>query len=130
VVTSEPTGAEVRLDGHNWGPTPVTIEFLHYGVRRVSLYLPGHVSHSRVIEMKPPWYGRFPLDLFSEVIVPVGWRDRHTVHAVLEPGQSVITAPELESVIQRSEELRRAGPEGPVPVKPPVVATREEGGGS
>jgi hypothetical protein len=133
VVTSEPVGAEVRLDGRSVGLTPVTIEFQHYGTRRVTLYLTGYITHSEVIEMTPPWYGRFPLDLFSEVLVPVGWRDEHVVHADLEAGDSVIAAPALKSVIERSEELRRAGPEGPVPVtqsQSESAEASEAGGGS
>ena len=130
VVTSEPDGAEVRLDGRNVGTTTVEIEFEHYGTRRVTLYLDGYLNHSEVIEMHPPWYGRFPLDLFSEVLIPVGWRDRHAVHATLEAGLSVISAPELRSVLERSEELRRAGPDGPTPVPQPEPAESEEGGGA
>ncbi len=129
-VTSQPGGAEVRLDGRHMGTTPVEIEFQHYGTRRVALYLDGYVSHSAVVELRPPWYGRFPFDLLSEVLVPVGWRDGHALHATLEEGQSAISVPQLQSVIERSEELRRAGPEGPAPVARPRLATGEEGGGS
>jgi len=133
VVTSAPEGAQVRLDGRNIGETPVTLKFEHYGTRRVTLYLDGYLTYSRVLEMHPPWYGRFPLDLFSEVLVPVGWQDEHKLHATLELGESVIQAPALESVIERSEELRRAGPEGPVPVVRPLPEPSEpieEDGGS
>lgn len=113
VVTSEPPGASVRVDGIDYGATPADIPFLHYGTRRVSFNLPGYLSHSEVIDMHPPWYGYFPIDLISEILVPWGWRDVHKVHANLEPGQGTIPPPDLADVLERAEELRRAGPEGP-----------------
>jgi len=113
VVTSEPPGAAVRLDGVDYGTTPVEIPFLHYGTRRVSLNLDGYLSDSQVIVVKPPWYGRFPIDLVSEILIPVGWKDVHQVHAVLKPGRGAIPPPDLAGVLERAEELRRAGPTGP-----------------
>jgi hypothetical protein len=113
IVTSEPSGARVLLDGTEIGQTPLTEPFLHYGTRRLTFYLDGYLTHSEVIEMRPPWYGYFPLDLFSEVLVPFGWRDEHRRHAVLERGSASIDEPDLESVLLRAESLRTAGPEGP-----------------
>ena len=113
VVTSEPEGAFVRVDGIDYGETPAEIPFLHYGTRRVSLNKDGFLSHSEVLDMRPPWYGYFPLDLITEILVPWGWKDVHEVHAILQPGQGTIPPPDLANVLERAEELRRAGPEGP-----------------
>ena len=118
VVTSQPPGALVRVDGIDYGATPVEIPFLYYGTRRVSLNLDGYLSYSEVIKMQPPWYGFFPIDFFSEILLPVGWKDRHEVNAVLKLGEGTIPAPELADVLERAEELRRAGPEGPAPDRP------------
>ena len=111
--TSEPPGAEVRLDGQNVGNTPLELPFQHYGIRRLTLYLDGYLTHSEVIEVAPPWYGRFPIDLFSEVVVPVGWEDVHRIDARLDPGRDTIPEPDLTSVLDRAELMRRAGPDGP-----------------
>ena len=119
VITSQPPGADIRLDGKLVGKTPKTVEFVHYGTRRVSYYLDGYISQSHVVEVKAPWYGRFPLDLVSEVLIPWGWKDVHPVHAELEPGTGAIAEPDLRSVIERAARLRRAGPEGPLPVPEP-----------
>ena len=119
MITSDPPGAVVRLDGRLVGATPQTLEFIHYGTRRVSYYLDGYISESHVVELEPPWYGRFPLDLVSEVLIPWGWKDVHRVHAALEPGSGAITEPDLRSVLERAASLRRAGPEGPQPVPEP-----------
>lgn len=114
-ITSEPSQAEVRLDGAKVGTTPCEVPFEHYGVRRMTLYMPGYRTYSRVLELEPPWYGSFPFDIFTEVLVPIGWSDIHEVHVQLVAGQSVLLEPDLPSVIERAELLRRAGPQGPQP---------------
>lgn len=121
-VTSTPPHAEVRVDGVRAGVTPIDLEFVHYGKRRVTIELGGYRNISEVIELSPPWYGVFPLDIVSEVLVPVGWRDVHVVHARLEPGGGALFARDLQGVLDRAESLRRAGPEGPQPVRSTRVA--------
>ena len=86
-----------------------------YSGTDATLYLPGYRTYSRVLELDPPWYGAFPFDIFSEVLLPLGWSDIHEVHVQMVAGQSVLLEPDLPSVIERAELLRRAGPKGPVP---------------
>lgn len=121
VIRSQPTGAQVRLDDQIVGWTPYTTSFEAYGTRRVTLYRVGYRSDTRLVELHPPWYGRFPFDIFSEVLVPVGWRDRHVVEISLEPEGGEVTEPDLDAVLERAESLRMATPEGPLhkaPVAP------------
>jgi len=118
VITSEPEGAEVRVDGEPTGRTPLRLPFDHYGTRRFTFYLDGYVTDSQVVEVSPPWYDVFPLDIVSEILLPFGWRDRHEIHSQLRPGTGAIPPPDLTSVLERAEALRRAGPEGPAPVTP------------
>jgi hypothetical protein len=106
VVTSEPPGAEVRIDEEYRGRTPLTLPFIHYGERRISLYLEGFIASSEVVAISPPWYGRFPFDIFSEVLIPVGWHQTVRHHVDLEPGSGKIPAPALNLVLQRAESLR------------------------
>ena len=113
VVTSDPPDAEVRLDERMVGHTPVTIPFDHYGSRRVTLRKEGYLSRIELLHLSAPWYSTFPLDLFTEVLFPVGWKDTRHLDVKLEPGRGQIPPPDLESVLGRAEELRRAGPEGP-----------------
>ena len=115
-VTSDPSEAEVRLDGKLVGRTPCEIPLDHYGVRRVTLYLEGHRTYSRAIALEPPWYGAFPFDIVSEILIPWGWDDIHKVDVVLPAGQSVLSEPDFPEVLMRAENLRRAGPDGPQPL--------------
>ena len=82
-ITTNPPGAEVRLDDERVGITPVKVPFEHFGVRRVTFYKPGYQTTSRRIKLRAPWYARFPLDIVSEVLLPMGLRDRRKVHQEL-----------------------------------------------
>jgi hypothetical protein len=114
VINSDPPGARIRLDDVLLAEkTPAHIPFKDYGVRRVTLYLDGYVTYSEAVEVKPPWYGYFPLDFVSEILIPVGWRDRHRLRVKLEPGDTRVESPDLVKVMQRAEELRHVGPNGP-----------------
>lgn len=117
-VTSDPQGAAVRLDDERIGETPVRYEFHHYGVRHATLRADGYRTHSERIGLKPPWYGRFPLDIVSEVLLPFGWKDRRHLHAELLVGEDRVSLPELRSVFERADILRLAGPEGPRELPP------------
>jgi hypothetical protein len=118
VILSEPAGAQVRLDNQIVGWTPYTTTFEAYGTRRVTVYREGFRSESLLVDLVPPWYGRFPFDLFSEVLIPVGWHDRHIVgiHLLREGGE--VTEPDLEALLEQAETLRRATPEGPLRTPP------------
>ena len=112
-VTSDPPGARIRLDDTEVGTTPARIEFDHYGVRRITLYKEGYHTHSEQIELDPPWYSRFPLDLVSEILLPFGWKDKRRYHVALEAGEERMKQPLLRSVIERAAFLRNAGLDGP-----------------
>jgi hypothetical protein len=126
-ITSTPPGAEVRLDDEAVGRTPVKVPFEHYGTRRVTYYLAGYRTYSRRIRLKPPWHARFPLDILTEVLVPLGLTDRRKVHQDLVQGEEVMSLPSLRSVIERADVLRQAGPEGPrnLPDVHPAVVPSE-----
>jgi hypothetical protein len=112
-VTSTPPGAQVRLDGESIGTTPLKISFEHYGTRRLTFYLSGYRTQSARINLKPPWYARFPLDLVTEVLLPLGLDDRRKYHQDLIRGEELMSLPSLRSVIERARVLRESGPEGP-----------------
>jgi transcriptional regulator with XRE-family HTH domain len=51
LVTSEPSGARVTINGVGWGSTPLTVRYLPLGSKRVRLTLQGYVSQERVVEI-------------------------------------------------------------------------------
>lgn len=112
-LTTTPPGADVRLDDEYVGRTPLKVPFEHYGTRRVTYYLSGYRTVSKQLELAPRWYARFPLDLVTEVLLPLGLRDRRRYHEDLVPGEEVLSLPSLRSVIERAQVLRESGPEGP-----------------
>jgi len=117
VIDSDPPGAAVRLDQKMVGVTPYRTEFDAFGTRRVTLYRDGYRAWSGPVRLAEPWYARFPLDLFSEALWPFGWTYRKVVRVPLEPESGEVTQPDLEKVLERAEDLRKAGPEGPKRVK-------------
>ncbi len=112
-VESTPPGATLRIDDRIVGTTPYTEEFYDYGTRRLTLYKEGYHSLSQVVALEPRWYARFPIDVLSEVVVPWGWKDPHTVHVDLEAVKGSVTEPDLDAVLGRAQALRMAGPDGP-----------------
>jgi hypothetical protein len=113
VIDSDPPGAIVRLDETIVGTTPYEHSFDDYGSRRITLYRTGFRTTSEIVKLSPPWYGYFPLDFISEVLIPIGWKDRHEFQFKLEPDTGTAVEPDLGPVLERAERLRHAGPEGP-----------------
>lgn len=74
-IQSIPEGATVRLDDRVIGRTPLEISFDHYGQRRLALYEIGHRTYSEPLIIKAPWWARFPVDILTEVILPLGIDD-------------------------------------------------------
>ena len=108
-VESYPPGALVRLDEEVIGRTPLNFPFEHYGKRRITLYLPGYRTWSRRLDLIPPWHARFPIDLVTELLVPVGLRDQHEVWVVLEDDEVVGGHPDLGPLLERAREMRSLG---------------------
>ncbi|MCP3915075.1 MAG: PEGA domain-containing protein [bacterium] len=106
-IESSPPGAIVRLDEKVIGRTPLEHPFQHYGQRRVTLYLPGYRTWSESIDFAPPWHARFPLDVVTQVILPLGLDDRQALDIELSPDDGVRGDPDLEAFIQRAQERRR-----------------------
>jgi hypothetical protein len=67
VVTSNPSGARVTVDGVGWGSTPVTIRHLPPGTKQIRLSKDGFLTAARTVEL-------------------TGDRTTHSVRLVLQPG--------------------------------------------
>ncbi len=102
-VRSNPPGAMVYIDDYEIGPTPVSVPYTYYGTRKIVLVKDGFETLTVLQEIPTPWYQYFPLDFFSENVVPVEIRDQRTVDFNLVPKLML----PRESVRQRGEELRQ-----------------------
>jgi len=117
-IESDPPGAILRIDDRVVGTTPYTEPFSDYGTRRFTLYKPGYHSLSKVELVQAPWYATFPIDIFSEIVFPFGWKDPHVYKLHLEAVKGEVTRPDLTQVLERAQALRLAGPDGPSQLPP------------
>lgn len=118
-VETEPSGAEVIVDGKVLGQAPLEVHFTHYGARLIRAELRGETGRSLAaqieVDLQPPWYGAFPFDLFSEIVFPVWRTDFHAVSLRLEPGGSAPAvagdpASRDAAALDRAKALRRWTP--------------------
>ena len=78
-IESDPPGATVRLDDRVIGVTPIDVEFQHYGQRRLALYRTGYRTYAEPLQLNAPWFARWPVDMLTEVILPLGLDDVRTL---------------------------------------------------
>ncbi len=102
-IDSNPTGARIAVNGREVGVAPVTLPFAHYGTFRIDAWLPDRPGATQFATVEAPWYQRFPIDLFSELLDPVTHVDRRAV-VVEFAGDEASSRHEL---LERAEALRR-----------------------
>ncbi len=85
VIRSEPPGATVYINGREAGKTPHTETFDFYGSREIALRMDGYFTATRVVKLAVPWFEYFPLDLVSELLLPLRLRNRHEFTFELKP---------------------------------------------
>ena len=111
-IDSSPAGAMVYLDDEPIGETPVTTAFTYYGTRKITIEktdAEGRLLYERKIvyeKIKPPLYQVFPLDFFSEIVLPVKLKDEHYLNYQLEPFGQLTKEEQQKMVIKNAEELR------------------------
>ncbi len=103
VIRSNPPGAQVYVDDHDVGITPVSISTIYYGNRKIRLVKDGCETKTVIQPVLPPWYEIPPLDFISENAIPGTLHDTRTLDFQLEP-QRVVPQEEL---LARAESLRR-----------------------
>ena len=114
-IESMPPGATVRLDGEIVGRTPVSIPFEHYGRRRLALYRPGYRTHTEALKLDPRWWSRFPLDILTEIVIPLGIDDVRERKIALAPDTGERAAPATEEFIEHALLARSGDPLVDVP---------------
>lgn len=106
VVESDPPGATVRLDEEIIGRTPLEHDFDFYGHRRLSLYLPGYRTWSQRVHLATPWHATFPIDIFTQVLPPLGIDHRVRFDVALDADDGIRGEPDLEAFIQSASRFR------------------------
>lgn len=129
-IRSTPPGALVYIDNYEIGVTPVSTDYVYYGVRNIKLVRDGYETLNVQQKISPPWYQWFPLDFVAENVVPWEIRDERALNFNLLPQQIVPT----QSLLERAEGIRRGNPSAPqagalapagaglFPLGPPVPA--------
>ena len=103
VVTSEPPGALVTLNGVEVGRTPLEVGFRYYGQYDLRLRKDGYEPLAAAPWANPPWYEYPPLDL---VLLPVPLRTTVRWHYDLVPAS--IEQDARDQLIERAEQMRQA----------------------
>lgn len=103
VIESDPPGAEVRLNGARAGETPVRVAFRHYGVYDVEVRKEGFEPVREAEPVLAPWWARFPLDLFTELLWPGRIQDVRFLSYDLAPP----SMPDRAELIERAEAAAR-----------------------
>ncbi len=105
VVTTDPPGAVVVRNGQPLGQSPVDDHFVYYGNYHFTIILDGYETLQVDQDVTTPWYEYFPLDFFSENIIPWKVRDVRRFHYKLEPRRMVNTT----ELLKQAENLRNRG---------------------
>lgn len=111
VVTSDPPGAVVLVDGKPIGATPADDHFVYYGKRTFTLIKDGYQTLKVEQEVDMPWYEFIGLDFITENVVPFHLADVRRFHYCLEPLQAVRS----DQLLHDAEALKaRAATIGPL----------------
>lgn len=117
-IRSNPPGALVYVDNYQIGTTPVSTRYIYYGTREIRLVKDGYETLTVKRKFRAPWYEFFPLDFFSENVVPMEIRDQRDLTFQLTPQMVVPT----DQLLDRAQRLRGGSlSTGPVPMPQPVM---------
>jgi hypothetical protein len=118
IIQSNPPGALVYIGDQEIGTTPVAVNYIYYGTRKIRLVKDGYETLTVLEPIPAPWWDHFPLDFVSENVVPGELRDVRTLSYQMVPQVNVPP----QELLGRAEELRRSGKGTPVPAAMPAVS--------
>lgn len=103
VVTSEPPGALVTLNGVELGATPIEVGFRYYGQYDLRLRKDGYQPLAAAPWANAPWYEYPPIDL---LVLPLPIETKVRWHYDLHPAS--VEQSSANDLIERGHEMRRA----------------------
>lgn len=110
-VRSDPPGATVFVNGDEVGTTPLNHPFSFYGTVEVMLRAKGCLAHRELKPLDPPWYEVFPIDFFSELVIPARFTNVHTIEVALTPAPGDLNESQRTDLEKKAAELRAAMPQ-------------------
>ncbi len=118
VVETDPPGAIVYVNGYRVGATPCDVPFTYYGTYHFEFQRDGYQTLVVNECVKAPWYEYFPLEFFSENLLPYTLRDIRPIRKPLEPLQ-LLSPQEIKA---RADQLRAQGQALGTPLPAPAPA--------
>ena len=82
-INSEPSGAAAFIDHKELGTTPVSVRFTDYGGHDLQLLLKGYEPYHAMLTLQQPGWAVFPVDVVTEAVLPVKFRDTREVTVIL-----------------------------------------------
>jgi hypothetical protein len=69
-IKTRPSEALVTLNDEEIGTSPVTVSFEWYGDYNVKISKPGFETLNTHRALDRPWYDKFPMDFFAQILSP------------------------------------------------------------
>lgn len=106
-ITSEPSGALVRLNDVDVGRTPLETNFLYHGEYDVQLELEGYETMMTSRDASAPWWEYPPFDLGAELL-PLRLDNVVKWHFDMVPVPESVLEPEVfeDELLDRARNLR------------------------
>ncbi len=115
MITSNPPGALILMEGEDVGYTPMAMDFTYYGTREITLVKDGFETKTVMQKVKAPWYQRGPLEFATDNFALHKINNRHDFHFNLDPVAQVSN----QDLRSRAEELR-TNSRTDTPLPPPL----------
>ncbi len=103
IVTSEPPGALVTLNGVEVGPTPLEVGFRFYGQYDLRLRKDGYEPLAAAPWAAAPWYDYPPLDF---ILLPIPIDTTVRWHYEMQPMS--VEQDSRDALVERADEMRQA----------------------
>ncbi|MCC6580441.1 MAG: PEGA domain-containing protein [Phycisphaeraceae bacterium] len=111
-ITSNPSGALVRLNDEEVGRTPLTVPFKYYGVYDVRLNHDGYKPLWTTHEAKAPWWELPGPDLaaefFTHAVVELPWHFDMEVAPMDDENATLDRASQMRSSVQGMNEQNKS----------------------
>lgn len=102
-IESEPSGAQISINGKKAGVTPLKYKFEFYGTYIFVLEKEGYRPKKVYQKVAAPLYEKFPIDLFSDVLIPAKIKDNRKYSYKLDKNEK----PDVKKLLERAEVMRK-----------------------